>query len=160
LLDSKCCGKLLLYGVLFLLKKTESATEPNGKVEERVTTLNRKAKVFFVEAIILCIVASFRFVNLQSTVTLIIFNLFFISLFFQLHGSPTLKVGMLTAGNILGLFWNLFFYYFSLAGYEYFGVSFNAFFTLIYPILNLMWIVPFWSLSLSFLPKLQFPKTT
>jgi hypothetical protein len=62
---------------------------------------------------------------------------------------------MLTAGNIVGLFWNLIFYYLSLAGYDYFGVAFNAFYTLIYPILNLMWIVPFWSLSLGFLPKQQ-----
>lgn len=66
---------------------------------------------------------------------------------------------MLTAGNLLGLFWNLLFYYLSLAGHEYLGVTFNAIFTMIYPILSLVWIVPFWSLSLSFLPKLPPQKT-
>lgn len=111
--------------------------------------------LFFLEAIILCLVASFRLINLQSTATLLIFNALFISLIFQLNGSEFKKVSMLTAGNIVGLFWNLIFYYFSLAGYDYFGVAFNAFYTLIYPILNLMWIVPFWSLSLGFLPKQQ-----
>jgi hypothetical protein len=125
-----------------------------------VKIINRITIVFSVEIIILCLIASLRFVNIQSTIALIIFNLFFASLFFQLNGSTTIKVGMLTTGNIIGVFWNLFFYYLSLTCCEYFGLSFNAVFTLIYPILNLMWIVPFWSLSLSFLPKMQFPKTT
>lgn len=121
--------------------------------------INRLAIVLSLEIITLCLIVSFRFVNIQSTITLIIFDLFFTSLFFQLNGSSTIKVAMLTAGNIIGVFWNLFFFYSFLAGCEYFGLSFNAVFTLIYPILNLMWIVPFWSLSLSFLPELQFPKT-
>jgi hypothetical protein len=120
-----------------------------------VKTLNRIVSLSFLEAIILCLIASFRLINLQSTVTLLIFNILFVSLIFQLNGSVLKKIFMLTAGNIVGLFLNLIFYYFSLAGYDYFGVIFNAFYTLIYPILNLMWIVPFWSLSLGFLPKEQ-----
>jgi len=126
---------------------------------KQVKIINRIAIVLLVEIIILCLIASFRYVNIQSTITLIIYNLFFASLFFQLNGSSTLKVAILTTGNIVGVFWNLFFYYFSLIGCEYFGLSFNAIFTLTYPILNLIWIVPFWSLSLSFLPELQVPKT-
>jgi hypothetical protein len=112
------------------------------------------ALVLFVLVIILCFLTSYRRLDLQSTITLLIFNLFFVSLFFQLNGSPTLKMGTLTAGNILGLFWNLVFQYISAAGIAYFGLAFNVFFAIIYPVLNLMWIVPFWSLSLSFLPKL------
>ena len=106
-------------------------------------TLNRIVSLSFLEAIILCLIASFRLINLQSTVTLLIFNILFVSLIFQLNGSVLKKIFMLTAGNIVGLFLNLIFYYFSLAGYDYFGVVFNAFYTLIYPILNLMWIVPY-----------------
>jgi len=108
-----------------------------------VETLNRIASLIFLEAIILCLIASFRLINLQSTVTLLIFNILFVSLIFQLNGSVLKKICMLTAGNMIGLFWNLIFHYFSLAGYAYFGVAFNAFYTLIYPILNLMWIVPY-----------------
>ncbi len=123
--------------------------------------LNGVVTILFVQAIVLCLIASYRLINSnQCTATLLIFNLFFISLFFQLNGSLNLKMGMLTAGNLLGLLWNLFFYYFSLAGHDIFKIPFNAFFTIIYPLLNLMWIVPFWSLSLSFLPKLQPAKTT
>jgi hypothetical protein len=108
---------------------------------------------FFSEAIVLCLIVSFRLINLQSTITLLIFDLLFLSLIFQLSDSLFKKIFLLTAGNVVGLFWNLIFYYFSLAGYDHFGMVFNAFYTLIYPILNLMWIVPFWSLSLGLLPN-------
>ncbi len=97
--------------------------------------------------------------NLQPTLTMIIFNVFFLSLFSLLNGSPATKAGMLAAGNVVGVLWNFFFQYLSAAGDTYFGFTFNAFFIIIYPVLNLMWIVPFWSLSLSFLPKLS-PQTT
>jgi hypothetical protein len=96
---------------------------------------------------------SYRLINIQSTITLIIFNILFFSLIFQLDGKVLNKFGILTAGNITGLLANLIFYYFSLVGRICFGGPFNIFYTLIYPILNLAWIVPFWSLSLGFLPK-------
>jgi hypothetical protein len=105
--------------------------------------------------IIICHLASYRFINLTSTASLLLFNVFFISLFFLLNGSPLLKAGLLTVGNGLGLLWNLFFHYIQLTGYSYFGITFDALFTLIYPILTLMWIVPFCSLTLSYLPKFQ-----
>ena len=105
--------------------------------------------------IALCILVCYRFIDIRTTVTMIIFNLFFISLYFQLSGSPTVKVVTLTAGNILGLFWNFMFHFVSLTGNNLFGVIFNSFFAVFFPILNLMWVVSFWSISLSFLPKLQ-----
>jgi hypothetical protein len=42
-----------------------------------------------------------------------------------------------------------------LVGTFYFGNAFEAFYTVAFPLLNLMWVVPFWSLSISFLPKPQ-----
>jgi len=111
--------------------------------------------VLSVLMIALCLLVCYRFVDIQSTVTLIIFNLFFISLYFQLNGSRTVKVFTLTTGNILGLFWNYLFHYVSLTGNNLFGVSFNSFFAVFFPILNLMWVVSFWSVSLSFLSKLR-----
>ncbi len=111
--------------------------------------------VLSVLIIALCLLVCYRFIDIQSTVTMIIFNLFFISLYFQLNGSRTVKVVTLTTGNILGLFWNYLFHYVSLTGNNIFGVSFNSFFAVFFPILNLMWVVSFWSISLSFLPKLQ-----
>ena len=117
--------------------------------------LNRAATVFLLMVIFLCLSASYRLINFQTTVTLLIFNVIFFSLIFQLNGSVLNKVFVLAIGNIVGLLLNLIFYNFSMVGYEYFGITFNAFYTLIYPFFNLMWIVPFWSLSLGFLPNKQ-----
>ena len=107
----------------------------------------------FLEAIALCLIISFRFINIESTVTLLIFNLLFLSLTFQLNGALNRKVGMLALGNIIGLFWNSVLYFFAIAGVTFFGEAFNVFYAVFYPLLNFMWIVSFWSLSLSVLPN-------
>ncbi|MCW4028767.1 MAG: hypothetical protein NWE92_03880 [Candidatus Bathyarchaeota archaeon] len=109
----------------------------------------------FAALIIICNFASYRYINITSTASMLLFNAFFISLFFLLNGSPIQKAGLLTIGNGLGFLWNLFFHYIQLTGYSYFGITFDALFTLIYPLLTLMWIVPFCSLTLSYLPKYQ-----
>jgi hypothetical protein len=111
------------------------------------------ATIIFALAITLCLVLAYRHLNIESEITLTVFNLFFISLFYQLNGSITRKAAILTCGNILGLTWNYVFQNVSSSGSIIFGVSFNIFFSVIYPLLSLIWIVPFWSLSLSVLPK-------
>jgi hypothetical protein len=107
----------------------------------------------FLEAIVLSLIASFRFINIESTATLLIFNFLFVSLTFQLNGSLNRKLGMLALGNIIGLFWNLVLYFFAIAGAAFFGETFNVFYTVFYPFLSFMWIVSFWSLSLAVLPN-------
>jgi hypothetical protein len=118
---------------------------------------NRLVLGLFLEAIALCLITSFRFINIESTVTLLIFNLFFLSLTFQLNGALNRKLGILALGNIVGLFWNFVLYYFAIAGVTFFGESFNVFYAVFYPFLNFMWIVSFWSLSLTILPKPKSP---
>ncbi len=108
---------------------------------------------FFLGAIALCLIASFRFINIESTVTLLIFNLLFLSFIFQLNGPLNRKLGMLSLGNIIGLFWNFFLYFFAMVGIMVFGEIFNVLYAVFYPFLNFMWIVSFWSLSLSVLPN-------
>jgi len=107
----------------------------------------------FLEAIALCLIASFRFINIESTATLLIFNLLFLSLTFQLNGTLNRKLGMLALGNVIGLFWNSVLHFFAVAGVTFFGEAFNVFYVVLYPLLNFMWIVSFWSLSLAFLPN-------
>ena len=107
----------------------------------------------FLEAIVLCLILSFSLINLATTITLLIFTLFFISITIHLNGTINKKLGLLTIGNITGLLWNLVLQYFDIAGATFFGESFNLFFTIVYPFLNFMWIVSFWSLSLTVLPK-------
>ncbi len=93
--------------------------------------------------------ASYRLINIESTITLLIFNLLFVSLIFQLKGAIIKKGFILMAGNLLGFFCNLLFFNFSYAGLDLFGKQFNAVYTLMFPFLNLIWIVPFWAFSLS-----------
>jgi len=111
----------------------------------------------FLEAIALCLIICFRFINIASTATLLIFNLFFLSLIIHLNGTLNRKLGILALGNIMGLFWNFVLYYFAIAGVTFFGEPFKVFYAVSYPFLNFMWIVSFWSLSLAVLPK---PKNT
>lgn len=103
----------------------------------------------------LCILAAFYFINISSAFTLVIFTFFFTSLIFQLNGTLIQKIGLLTVGNIVGLLSNVVFYYFSWVGCQFFGITFDVVYTLIYPVLNLMWIVPFWSFSMGILPAPQ-----
>jgi hypothetical protein len=121
--------------------------------------LNSLAIGFFVTIITDCLLVSYRFVNSESSELicglLVLFNVLFISLFFQLNGSRILKVGILTIGNIIGLFWNLLFYTLLEEICGCFSLQFDAAYTIASPILNLLWIVPFWSISLSYLPRLQ-----
>jgi len=105
------------------------------------------------EAIGLCLILSFNFINIAATATLFIFNLFFISLISQLNGTLNIKLGILALGNITGLFWNTVLHYFDIAGFAFFGEPFNVFYAVSYPFLNFMWVVSFWSLSLAVLPK-------
>jgi len=116
---------------------------------------NRLVLVLFFEIIALCLIVSFRFVNIETVIILLIFNFLFTSLIFQLDGALNRKLGMLALGNIIGLFWNFIFHSFAVVGVVYFGEIFGAFYTIFYPLLNLMWIVSFWSLSLAALPNSQ-----
>ena len=107
----------------------------------------------FLETIVLCLITSFRFINIESTATLLIFNLLFLSLTFHLNGALHVKLGMLALGNILGMLWNFVLYSFVIAGVMFFGETFNVFYAVFYPFLNFIWIVSFWSLSLTVLPS-------
>lgn len=114
---------------------------------------NRVVLGLFLETIALCLIISFRFINIAATATLLIFNLLFLSLTIHLNGTLNRKIVTLTLGNIIGLFWNFILHYFDIAGVTFFGEPFNVFYAVSYPFLNFMWIVSFWSLSLAVLPK-------
>jgi hypothetical protein len=77
--------------------------------------------ILFTEAIVLCLIASFRLINFESTATLLVFNLLFITLIFQLKGTVNRKHSLLAMGNIIGLFWSYVFCSLSAAGASVFG---------------------------------------
>lgn len=82
---------------------------------------------------------------------LTIFNFFFISLIFPLKGKLEKKIMLLFVGNIVGLLWNNIFSLFAYAAVYYIGEIFNVIYIILNPFLNLIWIVSFWAISLSFL---------
>jgi hypothetical protein len=123
-----------------------------------VNILNRITSAFLIEAIILCNAASYilitnshSYANIQSTASLVIFNLLFVFLMFQLHGSLNRKLGLLAMGNLMGFCWNFVFNFFNIAGVYSFGENFNILYMVVFPFLSSLWMVSFWSLSLTVL---------
>jgi hypothetical protein len=108
----------------------------------------------FLEAIALCLILSFSVINIAATATLLIFNVLFLSLIIQLNITVDRKLGILAAGNISGLLWNIALHHFAIAGSTFFGETFNVFYAISYPFLNFMWVVFFWSLSARAKPKI------
>jgi uncharacterized membrane protein YgaE (UPF0421/DUF939 family) len=105
------------------------------------------------ELIVICLIISYKFINQQSAITLCLFTFLFGALIFQLNGTSTQKLITITVGNIIGLLWNYVFLNFSQAGSKMYAAPFDIFYTILYPFLNLMWVVPVWAVSLSLLPK-------
>ena len=106
---------------------------------------------FSAGAIASYVLLSFPDITNESVFMLIIFNFLFVSLIFPLNGTLTTKLSMLLAGNILGLLWNYLFSMFVAAVANYFGELFNTVYIILNPFVNLVWIVSFWSISLTVL---------
>ena len=104
---------------------------------------------FCLGMVVFCWIVSFRLPP-ESTLTLVIFSFLFGATIFQLNGSVIKKVGLMTGGEVVGLFWNLVFDRFASIGYDAFGEVFDEFYVLVFPFLNMIWIVTYWSLSMSF----------
>ena len=108
---------------------------------------------FFLEVIAFCLIASFTLVSIESTVMLLIFNFLFVSLIFGLSGKLNRKLCLLSLGNVVGLFWDFTLYSLATSGNAYFGGTFHILFRILHPFLYFMWMVSFWSMSLSALPN-------
>jgi hypothetical protein len=105
-------------------------------------------------SIILCLIISFSLLKWpESTAILFLINLFFIPLLSQLGGNLSAKACILMAGNFTAVILNVLLFNFAKSLHDFFGLPTSALLMIIYPILTLMWIVPFWSLTLSLLSK-------
>jgi hypothetical protein len=82
---------------------------------------------------------------------LVVFNVFFVCMLFPLNGSLERKLAVLALGDIICLIWNTMFSMLvgSLAVYVW--VGFNALLIMLSPLLNSLWVVSLWSISLTFL---------
>ena len=106
---------------------------------------------FSAGAIVSYILLFFSNIGNESVFMLVIFNFLFVSLIFPLNGTLTRKLSMLLAGNIIGLLWNCLFSMLVAAVANYFGGFFDTVYIILNPFVSLVWIVSFWSISLTVL---------
>ena len=106
----------------------------------------------FAAAVIVSCVQLVRFLDMSALVAISFFNLLFVFLLFPLEGSLLSKVGLLFAGNSVGLLW--YFIQLSLKDASVFFLSADTFMIInlvAKPLIDFVWIVSIWSLSLSVL---------
>ena len=104
-------------------------------------------------AIILLIYLSLHHILVErALVSITIFNFLFVFLLFPLEGPLFRKLYLLVAGNIVGLVWYFIISSFGSASVFYLGTdTLEIIIAVIWPIIDLIWIVSVWSLSLSML---------
>jgi len=93
--------------------------------------------------------------SLETAAILFVFNFLFLSFLFELNGTLRKKLGLLALGNLMGLAWNYLLAIIADFGGSYSGDIFIICFRILFPLLNSIWVVSFWSLSLSVLPRLK-----
>lgn len=120
-------------------------------MKEHTKRNNYTFLAFSILVIGFCLLVSFSFINKESLVMLLVFNLLFASLVFPLGGTFIRKTCLLLVGNVIGLFWNYLFYQLAFLGVAFFGEFFNIAYLILGPLANLVWIVSFWSMSLTVL---------
>jgi hypothetical protein len=104
---------------------------------------------FSVGTMVSYVLLSSPYVSNESAYMLIIFNFLFVSLIFSLNGTLKRKVSLLLVGDFIGLLWNQLFSTFAHAVAYHFGDFFNTSYIILSPFINLIWIVSFWSMSLT-----------
>jgi len=114
-------------------------------------TINHLIPGFSVGTIASYLILSLPYISSESACILIIFNFLFISLTFPLDGTLARKLFMLLTGNFIGLVWNYLLSLFAYAAAYNFGRFFNTLYIILSPFVNLIWIVSFWSISLTVL---------
>jgi hypothetical protein len=105
---------------------------------------------FLLAAIFSCAILFSHYVGYESVFMLVVFNFIFVSLVFSLNGSLAKKVLLLSTGNIVGVLWASLFSTFVYV-LTRFGAVFNVLYLILGPFVNLVWIVTFFSLSLTVL---------
>jgi len=90
--------------------------------------------------------------NETALVSIAIFNFLFIFLIFPLEGSLSRKVFLLVLGNLVGLAWYLIQTLLVAVSAPYLEAgTLKVVYIVVWPIINLIWIVSVWSLGLSVL---------
>ena len=125
---------------------------------ERVGNLKTKPKIVhmavgsvLVTAIIVLHVQLIRRLDLPALVAICFFNLLFVFLLFPLEGPLLRKIVLLIAGNAVGAFWYIIQLSFGDSFLFLNTETFTIIFLVVKPLIDFVWIVAVWSLSLSVL---------
>jgi len=125
---------------------------------ERVGHLKMRPNFFhmavgsvLVTAIIVLHVQLIRKLDLPALVAIIFFNLLFVFLLFPLKGPLLRKIVLLIAGNNVGALWYIIQLSFEDAFFFLNTDLFKIIFLVAKPLIDFVWIVTVWSLSLSVL---------
>jgi hypothetical protein len=136
-------------------KHTTMAVTFKGNVratEERIQW-NTQHLVFglLLSVVASCIFLFSPYASRESAVMLVAFNLLYVFLIFPLRGKLAKKMCMLLAGNVIGFAWNSMLPVVASSVTKVMGDVFNTFYLILNPFLNLIWIVSYWSLSITVL---------
>ena len=133
--------------VVFLLT---SNGEKIDHIKVRPNFVHMAVGSVFAAAIILSHFQLVQILDISALVAISFFNLLFVFLLFPLEGTLLRKIVLLFAGNSVGLLWYLM--QVSLEEVSIFFLSTDAFKIItivVKPIIDFVWIVSIWSLSLS-----------
>lgn len=97
--------------------------------------------------------------SLSAQIAITLYHLLFVFLLFPLQGPLLRKIGLLLAGNIVGGLWYLIRSAFQDAAVLFLGIdAFKIIVTVVSPIIDFIWIISLWSLSLSVLASAKKPR--
>ncbi len=120
-----------------------------GHLKMRPNFVHMAAGSVLVTAIIVLHVQLIRKLDLPALVAIVFFNLLFVFLLFPLEGPLLRKVVLLIVGNIVGAFWYIIQLSFADAFLFLNAETFTIMFLVAKPLIDFVWIVAVWSLSLS-----------
>ncbi len=95
------------------------------------------------------IFVSFPFVDNEIAPVMVIFDFFYVSLTFPLDGALGWKMLLFVVGNVIGILWNRFLSSVAQILTVSLGQSATTLHMALSPMLNLFWIISFWSVSLA-----------
>lgn len=91
--------------------------------------------------------------DVAAFVSICFFNFLFVFLLFPLHGAINRKIMLLLVGNVVGVVWHFFIIFFENVLITFTATYLQIVFLVFSPLANFMWVISFWSISLSIIAK-------
>jgi hypothetical protein len=128
-----------------------NSVERFGHLKIRPNFLHMVIGSFFAAAILLIHFHLFHILDISALVAVSFFNLLFVFLLFPLEGTLLRKIVLLFAGNSVGVLWYILQFCFEDVFFFLNSNAFRMIFLVAKPLVDFVWIVSVWSLSLSVL---------